>query len=171
MKAEVRAARGADGQAVVELADAVASEQVWIGLQGPIDRQAWMQRFTDSLADDAAHCLVAELDEEVVGYLKGNVWKGIADFGMFVAAAARGAGVGAELLEHFIAWAEDRRCHKITLQVWPHNEAAIRLYERYGFAVEGRLRRHWRRQDGALWDSLVMGKVLDTEAPGLPTLS
>jgi RimJ/RimL family protein N-acetyltransferase len=50
--------------------------------------------------------------------------------------------------------------------VWPHNGAALRLYERTGFVVEGRLRRHWRRRNGELWDALLMGLVLDTSSPG-----
>ena len=53
--------------------------------------------------------------------------------------------------------------HKIALQVWPHNEAAIALYERYGFEREGYLKRHWRRRSGELWDAVVMGLLLTEE--------
>ena len=48
---------------------------------------------------------------------------------------------------------------------------AIGLYEKFGFVVEGRHRRHWRRNDGSLWDQLSMGLVLDEDAPGGPRLA
>jgi hypothetical protein len=35
-----------------------------------------------------------------------------------------------------------------------------------GFTVEGRLRRHFRRANGELWDVVTMGIVLDTQSPG-----
>jgi hypothetical protein len=33
---------------------------------------------------------------------------------------------------------------------------------------EGRLRRHYRRRNGELWDAVVMGLVFDTTTPGSP---
>ena len=50
--------------------------------------------------------------------------------------------------------------------MWPHNHAARRLYRRHGFVEEGRLRRHYSRRNGELWDAVVMGLVLDEERPG-----
>ena len=44
--------------------------------------------------------------------------------------------------------------------MWPHNHAAIGLYEKFGFAREGLLRRHYRRRNGELWDAIVMGRRL-----------
>ncbi len=58
--------------------------------------------------------------------------------------------------------------HKVSLQVWPHNGAARRLYRRLGFEEEGRIRRHYRRRNGQLWDAIIMGMVLDHESPGSP---
>jgi RimJ/RimL family protein N-acetyltransferase len=49
----------------------------------------------------------------------------------------------------------------MALQVWPHNAAAIALYERFGFERECYLRRHYRRRSGELWDAIVMGLRLD----------
>ena len=62
----------------------------------------------------------------------------------------------------------ERGAHKVVLEVWPHNTRAIGLYEKLGFVVEGRYRRHWRRQDGSLWDAVMMGLVLDETSPGGP---
>ncbi|GAB2668950.1 hypothetical protein GCM10027169_33530 [Gordonia jinhuaensis] len=39
-------------------------------------------------------------------------------------------------------WSRAQGAHKVTLQVWPHNHAAIALDRRAGFVEEGVLRRH-----------------------------
>jgi RimJ/RimL family protein N-acetyltransferase len=80
-----------------------------------------------------------------------------------VARAYRGRGIGSALLEASIGWARQAGAHKIALEVWPHNEAAIALYEKFGFEREGYLRKHWRRRSGELWDSVVMGLLLEAE--------
>ena len=54
------------------------------------------------------------------------------------------------------------------LEVWPHNAAARRLYERAGFVIEGHRRRHWRRNSGQLWDSIEMSLILDEASPDSP---
>jgi RimJ/RimL family protein N-acetyltransferase len=82
---------------------------------------------------------------------------------MQVARSHRGRGIGSALLEASIEWARQAGAHKVALEVWPHNEAAIALYEKFGFEREGYLRKHWRRRSGELWDSVVMGLVLEEE--------
>jgi RimJ/RimL family protein N-acetyltransferase len=79
---------------------------------------------------------------------------------MAVAGGWRGRGVGTALMQSCVDWARERGIHKLALQVWPHNEAAIRLYEKFGFEREGVLRAHYRRQNGELWDAVVMGLLL-----------
>ena len=37
------------------------------------------------------------------------------------------------------------------------SQAAIALYERFGFERGGCLRRHYRRRSGELWDAVMMG--------------
>ena len=64
--------------------------------------------------------------------------------------------------------ARDLGAHKVALQVWPHNEAARRLYLRHGFVEEGLLRRHYPRRNGELWDAVIMGLILDETSPGSP---
>ena len=86
---------------------------------------------------------------------------GVADLGMRVAAGWRGRGVGTALLTEAVRRARAAGAHKIALQVWPDNAAAIALYERFGFQREGYLRRHYRRRSGELWDAVVMGLPLD----------
>jgi ribosomal protein S18 acetylase RimI-like enzyme len=95
---------------------------------------------------------------ELVLHLAGY---GVADLGMAVAAAWRGRGIGSALLAEAIDRARKAGAHKVALQVWPHNSAAIALYERFGFQREGYLTRHYRRRSGELWDAVIMGLRLD----------
>jgi ribosomal protein S18 acetylase RimI-like enzyme len=79
---------------------------------------------------------------------------------MLVAAERRGSGVGSALVAAAIELARTRGLHKLTLTVFPHNEAAIALYRKFGFVEEGRLAAHIRRSNGELWDLIQMGLPL-----------
>jgi RimJ/RimL family protein N-acetyltransferase len=79
---------------------------------------------------------------------------------MLVAAAWRARGVGAALVAAAIDWARARGLHKLTLSVFPHNQAAIALYRKFGFEEEGLHPKHMRRANGELWDLLDMGLLL-----------
>lgn len=87
---------------------------------------------------------------------------------MMVRSDNRGRGVGSALLQACVEWAREHGAHKVTLSVFPHNEPAIALYRKFGFEVEGRLVRQWRRRSGELWDLIPMGLALDTTAATPP---
>ena len=158
----VRPAREADLDAVVELFAAVAEEGRWIAAEAPVDRERRRQRFAEDLQRDDVGMFVADVGGEFVGQLGLVVARyGVADLGMLVAAGWRRRGVGSALLRAGIDWARQAGAHKVALQVWPHNRAAIALYERFGFQREGLLRRHYRRRSGELWDAIVMGLPLE----------
>lgn len=46
--------------------------------------------------------------------------------------AARGTGVGRALYEHILAFARDKGCYNVTLNVWCCNPGAMEFYERLG---------------------------------------
>jgi putative acetyltransferase len=171
----IRPAGEADFDAWFEVFEAVAAEGKWIGRELPVDREEQRQRFLDAFVhpeggpfDGAAGAFVAEAGGQVVGHLGLRSHRGIGDVGMAVMADWRGRGVGSALLSTALDWARAQGFHKLTLQLWPHNTAALRLYQKFGFVDEGRLHRHYRRRNGELWDALVMGLVLDTTSPGSP---
>ncbi len=104
---------------------------------------------------------MAEDAGAIIGHVfVGLTSYGVTDLGMMVASDERGRGVGSALLAAAIAWARDAGAHKVALQAWPHNEAAIALYRKFGFEHEGVLRRHYRRRNGDLWDAVIMGLPL-----------
>ncbi|HWC12930.1 MAG TPA: GNAT family N-acetyltransferase [Acidimicrobiales bacterium] len=156
--------------AVVELLAAVAAEGRWLGTEAPVDRERRAEQLRADLAAAAgvAH-LVAVVDDRIVGHLGLELAAtGVASLGMFVTAEWRGRGVGTALVTAAVEQARRWGAHKVALQLWPHNRPALALYRKLGFVEEGRLRRHYRRRDGALWDALVMGLVLDEGSPGSP---
>jgi RimJ/RimL family protein N-acetyltransferase len=139
----------------------VAVEGRWIAGEAPVDRVKLRARFESSVQRQDATLFVAYDDDRLVGELGIEVQGyGVAEFGMMVDADMRGRGVGGRLLGVAMEWARSAGAHKIALQVWPHNEAAIGLYRKFGFEQEGRLVHHYRRRNGELWDAIVMGLAL-----------
>jgi ribosomal protein S18 acetylase RimI-like enzyme len=77
--------------------------------------------------------------------------------GMGVAASHRGQGLGSALLHATLEAASARGITRIELVVRADNAAAIALYERHGFELEGRLR-NYMIVDGAAYDALAMAR-------------
>jgi len=142
---------------MAELIAAVAEEREGIATEPPVDIEARTRQFADAIDGT----LVAVAGDDVVGSLHVHASRfGFGEIGMAVAPAWRGRGVGSALLEAAIARARDDGLHKLSLDVFPHNEAAIALYRKCGFVEEGRRAKHYRRASGELWDSIVMGLLL-----------
>ena len=158
----VRPATLADVDAVVAMLAEVAGEGRWIATEAPVDVGRRRRRMVEDIEREDAVVLVAEAGGEPVGELGLHLARyGVADLGMAVAAGWRGRGIGSALLAEAIDRARAAGAHKVALQVWPHNSAAIALYERFGFQREGYLTRHYRRRSGELWDAVIMGLRLD----------
>ena len=155
-----------DLEGVLDGYEAVAAEGRYIGAEAPVDRSARRARWAGTLQSSDFCSFVATAAGEIVGQAGVGLEIGIAELGMWVLDGWRGRGIGSAFLEACIAWARAQRAHKMTLQVWPHNSAAIALYEKYGFEREGFLRSHYRRRNGELWDAVVMGLVLSDGSPG-----
>ncbi|HEX4902363.1 MAG TPA: GNAT family N-acetyltransferase [Acidimicrobiales bacterium] len=171
MAVTIRRATLDDLDVLMELRAEVAAEGVWIGAELPLDVEGDRTRFAATIEAQADGCTdvmyVAELDDgRVVGNLSMHQRAGIATLGMNVSLHHRGAGIGVALMAAAVEWARRTGAHKVELERWPWNEPARRLYERFGFVEEGYRRRQYRRKDGSLWDSVLMGLVLDHEAPG-----
>jgi len=155
----VRPATVDDLDEIIRLRAAVAGEGRWIGAELPLDEEGDRRMIGGAIERGAF--FVAELGAEQVGHLGMDVPRyKVADLGMMVKDGHRGQGVGSALLERAIEYAREQGCHKIALQHWPHNQAARRLYERYGFEQEGYLRRQYPRKNGEIWDAVVMGLLL-----------
>lgn len=79
----------------------------------------------------------------------------VADLGLMVASDFRRHGVGRALLDAAVDWARGAGVRKLELHVFPWNEPAIALYERFGFEREGFRKAHYRRADEYV-DAILM---------------
>lgn len=114
--------------------------------------------------DQSSTILVAVDGEELIGYLFsiGSTTRRTAHsvyLVVGVSETARGKGVGTELFCQVEEWAKDRNLHRLELTVMVHNEAAINLYKKMGFEIEG-VKKHSLLVDGDFVDEYYMGKLL-----------
>ncbi|WP_318245821.1 GNAT family N-acetyltransferase [Bacillus tianshenii] len=114
--------------------------------------------------DQSSNFLVAVDGEELIGYLMaiGSTTQRTAHsvyLVVGVSETARGKGVGTELFRKMEEWAKNRNLHRLELTVMIHNEAAINLYKKMGFEIEG-VKKHSLFVDGTFVDELYMGKLL-----------
>lgn len=111
---------------------------------------------------------VADLDGVVVGWcdiVPGSrpVYRHAGVLGMGVVKEMRGRGIGNALLAASIEAAKARGLTRIELTVRADNDPARRLYEKFGFVVEGRMRRHML-VDGEYRDSELMSLLVGAES-------
>jgi RimJ/RimL family protein N-acetyltransferase len=133
----------------------VAEERDGIGTEPPVDVE------TRAAAWQLDGTFVAVAGTEVVGSIHLDASRhGFAEIGMAIAREWRGRGVGSALMAAGIEWARERGLHKLSLSVFPHNDAGIALYRKFGFVEEGRRVKQIRRQSGELWDTVEMGLLL-----------
>ncbi len=150
---EVRPARARDARSFLDAFRSVAAERRFIRTE-EVSRTArrYRRRFRRSVTEEAAH-LVAVAGGRVIGSISIQrdahpVTRHTASIGMFVTSGWRGRGVGTALMEEGMRWARDAGVERVDLTVYPHNQAAITLYRRFGFVEEGRLVRHSKKSYG-----------------------
>jgi L-amino acid N-acyltransferase YncA len=105
--------------------------------------------------------LVARGDGGVVGwaalspYSGRYVYRGVAEESVYVAAAARGTGVGQALLAALVGAAEQAGYWTLQAGVFPENAASLALHQACGFRIVGR-RERIGQMDGVWRDVLLL---------------
>jgi RimJ/RimL family protein N-acetyltransferase len=157
---EVRPARAEDARAMAELFAAVAAERTGIASEPPVDIDERTAVFAAGTTGPAG-TFVAVAGDQIIGLIHVTPSRhGFGDLAMLVDRGWRGRGAGSALVRTAIDWARGQGLHKLSLEVFAHNEAAIALYRKSGFAEEGRRPGQYRRASGELWDAIVMGMLL-----------
>jgi L-amino acid N-acyltransferase YncA len=145
--------------------------------EGIVDRLATFETRERSPGEVAAWLgsrlpfLVAERDGEIVAFARVSpysdrcVYDGVGEHGVYVARAARGAGVGGVLLEALCAAAADQGFYKLTSRVFTDNEASRAVHLAAGFEEVGVQRRHGRL-DGVWKDCVLVERLLGDAATG-----
>ena len=82
-------------------------------------------------------------------------YAGVVECSVYVAARARGTGVGRGLMETLVARAAAAGLWTIQTSIFPENEASVALHERVGFRVVGR-RERIAQLHGAWRDTLLL---------------
>jgi L-amino acid N-acyltransferase YncA len=82
-------------------------------------------------------------------------YAGVAEVSVYVAAGARGRGVGTALLAALVKSSEVGGLWTLEAGILPENEAGVRMHERCGFRVVGR-RERLGRMHGAWRDVLLL---------------
>ncbi|MDX1646362.1 MAG: GNAT family N-acetyltransferase [Longimicrobiales bacterium] len=106
--------------------------------------------------------LVAEEEAGVVGfaaasrYSRRAVYSGVAEVMVYVAADARGRGLGTALLEALVQVTEEAGIWTLLAGVFPENRASIRAHRSVGFRVVGRHERIGRFHDGRWRDTILL---------------
>lgn len=159
---EIRSCEPDDFRAVREIH--LQPKAVWGTLQLPLASvEMWKKRLAER--PDNLHSLVACVDGKVVGSLGLSVEtrtprrRHAGELGVVVHDGWHGQGIGSALMKAAVDLA-DRwlNLKRLELTVYVDNDAAIRLYEKVGFKVEGKLHKYAFR-DGEFVDAYAMARV------------
>ena len=124
--------------------------------------------FSSILAELPEAFIVAEIKNQIVGYIMCKIEFGFSNFrklgfvkkGHVVSVAVleehRGKGVGTALMLEGINGIIIRKSDEIYLEVRVSNESAVQLYKKLGFIIKSRLKSYYR--DGE--DAFLMAKDL-----------
>jgi putative acetyltransferase len=162
----VRRAEPPDAQGLTDLGNAVGAEpEGWLvttnGWRSAADERRYLRAIRRY---PHAAVFVAEDDGVIVGRLsvardQQPASRHVADLGLIVAATHRRQGIGTALLDAALEWARESGIGKLELHVFPWNEPAVALYERFGFVKEGYRHAHYRRGDEYV-DAILMAYLV-----------
>src|SRR4051794_37819971 len=158
----IRPATGSDAAAIADIYN-----------QGIADRAATFETEPRSEADMRARIddarfplLVADQSGTVVGwaglssYRPRACYAGIAEFSIYLDRAARGHGVGRQLLDALIATAREHGYWKLVSRVFPFNAASRALCRACGFREVGTYEKHGCL-DGAWIDVVIVERLIN----------
>lgn len=161
----VRRADPGDAEGLTRLAEAVSAEpQAWlISSEGEWRTVGEERRYLKAVRrypHAAVYVAQRAVDDAIIGRLSiardtHPASAHVADLGLMVSHDARRRGVGWALLEAGVDWSRSAGIRKLELHVFPWNEPAIALYERFGFVREGLRRAHYHRA-GEDVDAILM---------------
>lgn len=169
---QLRPARPADAPALAALQRVIYGEGRWFVGDGAPSAEALAHRLR-LLDPRRSHYLLALAASpqgdandpaEVCGWLELHRMQPerlmhVAVLTLAVAPAFRQRGVASELLAGAYGWARGAGVEKVQLSVREHNRAAISLYRREGFVLEGReVRQIW--ENGRYEDNLLMARFM-----------
>lgn len=164
----IRIARESDGECLLKLLQRLDREthfMMYESKERTTTVEAQREFLKDVLTTGDSVVLVAEEDARPVGFLEatGGTFRRnrhVAHLVVGVLKQHAGRGIGAALLAEAERWGREVGLHRLELTVMTHNLAAVALYEKAGFVVEG-TRKDSMLVDGSYVDEYYMVKLLD----------
>ncbi len=86
--------------------------------------------------------------------------KGVGDLLIYLHQDFQNQGLGTAVLSELTKLAKNEGLHRLGLHVVADNKPAVRLYEKFGFKVEGVLEGSYFGEDGRYHDEIAMGLML-----------
>ncbi|HUG16080.1 MAG TPA: GNAT family N-acetyltransferase [Thermomicrobiales bacterium] len=163
-----RLIRESDAEQYLDLCLALDRESQFM-MYEPDERRSTVDaerdRIRDVLTAPNQAIIVAEAGEMLAGYIElyGGEFRRVRHVACIVAgvrASHAVQGIGSALFHAGEDWARQAGVSRLELTVMTHNEAAVRLYQRRGFLIEG-TRRGAMRVDGHHIDEFNIDKLLD----------
>ena len=158
---EIRAAEPSDAEAIHEIMSSpgVIANTMQLPWRSVESHRQW---FDQRKSED--HFLVAVVDRRVVGILGLNAVRRprrnhVATVGMSVHDDFQNRGIGHALMAAMVELADNwLGLRRIELEVYTDNAAAIHLYEKFGFVIEG-TGRDYARRPGGFVDAHFMARL------------
>lgn len=104
--------------------------------------------------------LIALIENQIAGWAalssvsKRQVYNGVAEVSIYIAASARGQGIGKQLMQALVTISEEAGIWTLQSSVFPENKVSIALHQAFGFRIVGRRERiaqlHGRWRDTVL---------------------
>jgi len=157
----LRSMRAEDEDKLFEMFSSLSEDAVRWGLP-PYTREVikrWISNLPHSIAIVALH------GDRIVG--QASIYKippprrkGVGNLGIYIHQDFQKVGLGTVMVSELLEIARKEKLHKIELGVIAENIRAFRLYEKFGFKVEGVLRDAYLGDDERYHDEIMMGLIL-----------
>jgi putative acetyltransferase len=158
----IRAVEPADYQGIHQIF--LGPKVIWGTLQIPFpSAEMWRKRLAEPSEETVT--LVACIEQDLVGQLDIHTFpnrprrRHVGQIGMSVRDEFQGKGVGTALLQAAVDLADKwLNLLRLELEVYSDHEPAVRLYQRFGFAIEGTLV-HYAYRAGQYVDVYSMARL------------
>jgi putative acetyltransferase len=122
-----------------------------------------IERWISSLPTRIA--LVAEYQGKIVGWasiymLPHPRRKGLGDLAIYLHQSFHNVGLGTAMTERLLHLAKNEKMHRLELTVVAENKIALRLYEKFGFQIEGVSTDAFYGHDSKYHNTVNMGLIL-----------
>lgn len=133
------------------------------------ERERWLAARPANAPVFCAHLAGTPMGWSALAPFSHRPWyAGVAEYTVYVARDARGAGVGAQLLTHLLETAPDYGYWKLVGMILTDNDAGLRLAHTHGFRTVGTHRAH-ATLSGRWRDVTVVERHLTAPHVGGPT--